>query len=174
MQLDPDEIRTSRQDSFFDEKKPNEVNPFTIFLAVLAAILVSWFIREAYLEWQVQRAVEMLNQEVAVINAQSQRELQRIQMSAQVAQEAANQRAGAEIEKARLQKLAEHQQEWDRQAAISAERDVKTKKEQAWFDYYKPVKGCESTNDNKDIIKCGNDFAKAKNNFEAQWKRKQQ
>ena len=168
MHLDPDEIRTFRQSSFFEEKKSSNVNPLTIFFAVLAAILVSWLIREAYLEWQVRQAVEIFNQQMANINSQAQRDLQRIQISAQIAQEAVNEKARVEAGKVRLQKLAEHQLKLDRQAAISAERDIKDKKAQAWLNYYKPAKGCESSNANKDIIKCGNDFAKAKKSFEVQ------
>ena len=64
MQLEPDEIRSYQQDSFFNQntKKPNEVNPFTIFLSVLAAILFAWFIREAYIEWQVKQALSFFDQ----------------------------------------------------------------------------------------------------------------
>lgn len=107
---------------------------------------------------------------MAAISMQSQKNAERMQMKLQAAQEAANERARIEAEGLRLQKLSERQVEMDWQASISAERALRNKKEQAWLEFYKPVKGCESSNYNKDIIKCGNDYAKAKKNFESKWR----
>ena len=170
MQLDPDELRSYRQDSYFDKKQSNETNPMAIFFAVLGAILVAWIIREAYVEWQVRQALAIFNQQMATINEQSQRSLENIQIQSQAYQEAANQRARIEQAKIEQKKLDELQLERDRKAAIAAEVDLKIKKEQDWEAFYKPIKGCESSNDHKDLMKCGNDYAKAKKSFEAQWK----
>jgi hypothetical protein len=71
LQLDPDEIRDYRQEAFFNENKSKALSPVSIFLAVLAAILVSWFIREAYVEWQIKQALEVFNQQMNVMNQQS-------------------------------------------------------------------------------------------------------
>lgn len=169
MKLDPDELRTYRQDSYFDKKESNETNPITIFFAVLGAILVSWVIREAYVEWQVRQALTMFNQQMAIINDQSQRSIQNMQIQSQAYQEAANQRAQIEQEKIEQKKLDALQLERDKKAAIMAEIDLKNKKDQDWNAFYKPIKGCESSNDNKDLMKCGNDYARAKKAFEAQW-----
>lgn len=55
MQLDQDEVRGYEQRAFFEKKDFKDLNPLSIFFAVLAAILVSWFIREAYVEWQLRQ-----------------------------------------------------------------------------------------------------------------------
>lgn len=169
MQLDPDELRTYRQSSYFDEKKSNETSPIAIFFAVLGAILVSWLIREAYVDWQVRKALTIFNQQMAIISEQSQRSMENIQLQSQAYQDAANQRAIIEEEKLHQKKLYELQLERDKKAAIMAEIDMKNKKEKDWIAFYKPIKGCESSNENKDLMKCGNDYAKAKKAFEAQW-----
>lgn len=162
MQLDPDEIRDYRQESFFRENKSKALSPVSIFFSVLAAILVSWFIREAYLEWQVKQALEVFNQQMNIVNQQSQINLQRIQLQAE-------QQSRAQAERAYQERLAKHQVELDKQAAIAKQIEERTSKAQAWSDYYKPSKGCDASNENKDLLKCANEHIRAKNNFEAQW-----
>lgn len=166
MQIDSDEIRDYRQNAFLNPKKSNEADPLKIFLAVLAAILVAWFIRAAYVEWQLRQVLETFNQQVMVINANAQRDIELSRIRGQVA---AEERARIQQEKIYQQKLAKHQLELDRQATINHAISERERKAQAWADYYKPAKGCEPSNDNKDLMMCANDHARAKKNFEAQW-----
>jgi phosphoglycerate-specific signal transduction histidine kinase len=168
MKLEPDEIRNNAIDDFFnkDESKSNAVTPLTIFFAVLAAILVAWFIRAAYVEWQVRKAVELFNQQMANITYQSQKQMKQIQLQNQQRIEAARR---AQEEKALQLKLEKRRVEQERQAAISAGINERRKKEEAWERFYKPVSGCEASNDNKDLMKCGNDYARAKKKFEELW-----
>ena len=92
MQREPDEIRSYQQDSYFNQntKKPKEVNPFTIFLSVLAAILFAWFIRAAYIEWQLRQVLEVFNQEINLVNEQSLRNIEIIRQQSLAMQKAAN------------------------------------------------------------------------------------
>lgn len=161
MQLDQDEIRSYQQTKYFENTK-SVPDPFAIFIAVLAAILVAWFIRVAYVEWQIRQVVNIVSQEMVLINQQSQKSIERIQIEARLRQEAA-------LEMERLKVEIKQQDELDRRAAIQAEIDLAKSKEQAWQSFYKPIPGCESSNNNKDFIKCGNDHAKAIKRFESQW-----
>ena len=169
MQLEPDEIRNYQQDSFFNQntKKPNEVNPFTIFLSVLAAILFAWFIREAYFDWQVKQALSFFDQAMQLEKKQSQRNMEQIHQQLIAAQEAANERQKQAEVAAYQHKLALHQQELAKQAKKEAEIEVRSNKADAWLVFYKPSKACES--ENKNMINCGNEYARAKNKFETQW-----
>ena len=169
MQLEPDEIRSYQQDSFFNQntKKPNEVNPFTIFLSVLSAILFAWFIREAYIEWQVKQALSFFDQAMQLEKKQSQRNMEQIHQQLIAAQEAANERQRQAEAVAYQHKLALHQQELAKQAEKEAEIEARSNKADAWLAFYKPSKACES--ENKNIINCGNEYARAKNKFETQW-----
>lgn len=169
MQLDPDEIRNYQQDYFSNQnaKKSVDVNPFTIFLAVLAAILVAWLIRAVYIEWQVRQAINIFNQELQVINEQTQRNLEKIQQQSLATQEAANERQRQAEVAIYKSKLAKHQQEAAKQAEEDAEIQGRNDKANAWVAFYKPSKACES--ENKDIVYCGNEYARAKNKFETQW-----
>lgn len=171
MQLDSDDIRDAKLYAFSKPKKSNEIDSFKIFLAVLSAILVAWFLRAAYVEWQLRQALEKFNQQITVINANTQRdiELNRLRIQA-----AAEERAKIQQEAIYQQKLAKKQFELEKQAAINQEIDLKNRKAQAWVDYYKPAKGCEPSNDNKDLMMCANDYARAKKNFETQWASNQQ
>lgn len=169
MQLDPEDIKSYEQRNFFENDNKIEMSPITIFFSVLAAILVAWVIREAYIEWQVRQALAIFNQQMAVINEQSQQSMDRMQNQTLAIQQQANERLRIEGENNRLLKLQEHQFELDKQAAIASELENKSKKEQAWVEFYKPIKGCESSNNDRDLIKCGNDYAKAKKIFEAKW-----
>lgn len=166
MQLDSDEIRDAWQYAFLNPKKSNEADPFKLFLAVLAAILVAWFIRAVYVEWQLRQVLETFNQQVTVINANAQKDIELSRIRNQAATE---ERARIQQEKVYQQKLAKHQLELDQQAAINHAINERDRKAQAWADFYKPAKGCEPSNDNKDLMMCANDHARARKNFEAQW-----
>jgi len=166
LQLDTDEIRDARQYAFLNSKESNKTEPFNIFLAVLAAILVAWFIRAAYVEWQLKRTLETFNQQMAVVNANLQRDMELSQIRSRAEVE---ERARVQQEKDYQQRLAKHQLALAKQAAIDQAINERDRKAQAWADYYKPVKGCEPSNDNKDLMLCANDHARAKKNFETQW-----
>ena len=169
MQLDKEDIRSYEQRKFLDSPEKQDLNPLSIFFAVLAAILVSWLIREAYLEWQVRQAVEVFNQQMQIINAQSQQQMQNIQLQNEEMRAKAEEDARAKAEELRQQKLAAQQLDNDKRNAIVAEIEERSKKEEAWAEAYKPVKGCEKDRPDRDAIKCGNDYAKAHRQFEASW-----
>lgn len=169
MQLDDEDIKSYQQRAYFDSKPKQEVNPISIFFAVLAAILVSWFIREAYMEYQARKALEMLNQQLSIINEQTQRQFEKIQLQTEAmnarAQENTRLRAQALIE----QKKIAQQIDLKNREEISNKVNEQIRKEQAWAVAYKPIKGCEKDNPDKDAIKCGNDYARAHRKFEASW-----
>lgn len=169
MQLDPDEIRSYQQQAFFEKDKSAEITPFAIFLAVLAAILVAWLIRAAYVEWQARQAIAMFNQQMQALHEQTTKSIERMQIRQQRIMAEAQEKARLKEEAAYQQKLAIRQMDLDRRAAIAAKNEMAMKKEEAWKNYYKPAKGCESENPNIDLIKCGNDHAKARKLFEASW-----
>src|SRR5687768_4685250 len=98
MQLDKDEVRNYEQRAFFEKDDKQEVNPMTIFFAVLAAILVSWFIRELYLEYQIRRALSVFNEQMEVINQQTQQQIQEIQIRNEFNQAKAQEKARLEFE----------------------------------------------------------------------------
>lgn len=170
MQLDPDEVRDCRHYSFMNPRRSSDTDPLKIFLAVLAAILVAWFLRAIYIEWQIRHALEVFNQQAALIGANMQRDIQRSQTLAKLE---AEERTRFLQEKSHQERLAKHQIELNKQAAIERGINDRNKKEQAWTDYYKPAKGCEPSNDNKDLMKCANDYARAKKSFEVQWSNEQ-
>lgn len=169
MQLDDDDIKSYQQRAYFDSKPKQEVNPINIFFAVLAAILVSWFIREAYIEYQARQALALLNQQLSIINEQAQRQFENIQLQTEAmnlrAQKNARLRAEALIE----QKQIAQQTDLKNREETSNKINEQIRKEQAWAAAYKPVKGCETDNPDKDAIKCGNDYARAHRKFEASW-----
>ena len=169
MQLDKEDIRSYEQRTFLEAPQKKEVNPLSIFFAVLAAILVSWLIREAYVEWQVRQAIEVFNQQMQIIDAQSQQQMQSIQLQNQAMKANAEENARAKQEELRQQKLAAQQLDNDKRNAIAAAIEERTKKEEAWALTYKPIKECEKDNPNRDAIKCGNDYAKAHRQFELSW-----
>ena len=184
MPLDPDEIRDYERRSFFEKDHSNSTTPLTIFLAVLAAILVSWAIREAYLEWQVRRALEYFNQQVEISNARSQQQLRAFQIQSQAAQaqaeEQAKQQAEAhtqqrleeirlQAEAHRQQRLEEIQLQRENQARIAEANAQLARKEEAWGQYYKPTAGCELDNPRRATVECGNDHIKAIKRFEQYW-----
>jgi len=169
MQLDKEDIKSYQQRTFFDAPPKNEVNPISIFLAVLAAILVAWFIRAAYIEWQVRQALEIFNQQMQIINAQSQQQMRNIQLRNEAMREKTEERIRLQAEELRQQKLAAQQIDFEKRAAIENKINERSKKEEAWAESYKPARGCEKDNPDRDALICGNDYAKARRHFEATW-----
>ena len=169
MRLDEEDIKSYQQRMFFDSPSKNEINPVSIFFAVLAAILVAWFIRAAYIEWQVRQALEIFNQQMQVINEQSQHQIRNIQLRNEAMREQAEERIRLKAEELRQQKMAAQQLDFDQRAADVERINEKIRKEEAWTLSYKPTKGCEKDNPDRDVILCGNDYAKARGQFEAAW-----
>ncbi len=156
MKLDREDIpKHHLRERFFDKPEPRPLDAFTVFVAVLAAILVAFFLRATYNEWQVRRAVLAFQEQVAVTQKHHQ---DRIEASRK-----------ARAEKIYQQKMAKYRAEKQKQAAISAGIKERNMKAKAWEDFYKPLAGCESSNDDKNLLICGNDYAKAKKKFEALW-----
>ncbi|MFW5431589.1 MAG: hypothetical protein ACKE5M_06145 [Methylophilaceae bacterium] len=169
MKLDPDEIRSSNSDDFFNEEQTSSLTPLSIFFAVLAAILVAWFLRTVYIDFQLRRAAEIFSQQMLVTSKQTQKSLQQMQLRNQQRIEA---NKNALEEKVLEKKMTKYRAEQQKQALITASITERRRKIEAWENFYKPVIGCEASNDNKDLMKCGNDHAKAKKKFEALWANK--
>lgn len=169
MKLDKDDVKSYEQRVFFEKKESKDINPLSIFFAVLAAILVSWFIRAAYIEWQVNQAVSLFNQEMKVIVDQSQQQMRVFQLKNEAVRAEAEEKARLNAEEIMQKKIAAHQIELDKRAAIATEADERVRKEEAWIDFYKPTKGCEKDNPDREAVKCANDYIKARNRFEQSW-----
>lgn len=70
MQLDKEDKLNYVQRTFFEKKESIELNSLTIFFAVLAAILVSWLIRIAYIGWQLrQMAIQTIARTLSKMSA---------------------------------------------------------------------------------------------------------
>lgn len=165
MKLDPDDIRSYEQRAYFDKNEQKGPSGLTIFISVLLAIIASWLIAVAFISWQARQAVEAFNQQAAVISAQSQERMVKIQAQQVAIREEAE--AKVRFEALRVQREKEENQA--RLVAIAAE---KAREEEAWKAYYKPIEGCEPSNQNREIVKCGNDYIKAKRKFESEWQAK--
>lgn len=162
MQLEPDEIRNYQQDYYFNQrtKKATELNPFTIFLSVLAAILFAWFLRDAYTEYQAKQLLVEINKEMQIINEQQLLAMEKIRLESIADKEAIKERAFQ-------RKYALHQQMLANQAVKTAEIEARNQKADAWLVFYKPSKECML--ENKNLINCANEHARAKNKFETEW-----
>ena len=169
MQLDQDDVNNYEQRTFFEKKESKDINPLSIFFAVLAAILVSWFIRVAYIEWQVNQAVSAFNQEMKMIVDRNQQQMAAIQLKNEALRVEAEEKARLKAEEIMQKKIAAHQIELDKSAAIATEVDERVRKEEAWIDFYKPIKGCEKDNPDREAVKCANDYIKARKRFEQSW-----
>jgi hypothetical protein len=164
MKLDDEDIRSYQHRMFFEneEKKRTHIDGTTIFFAVLAAIIVAWLIRDAYINWQTEQALKQVSQQLAISAAQAQKQLQDLQLQREYANAKGRERAQLEAEAKRQHELMIRTQ---KAAAI---RNM-GEKEKAWNLYYKPAAGCESSNQNRETIKCSNDYIKARKKFEDDW-----
>lgn len=169
MQLDKEDTRSYEQRAFFEKKESNDLNPLNIFFAVLAAILVSWFIREAYIEWQLRQVVSVFNQEIKVITDQTQQQMRSNQLKSEAMRLEAEEQARVKAEEDMQKKIAAHQIELDKRSAAASEVDARVRKEESWANFYKPIKGCEKDNPDREAVKCGNDYIKSRNRFEQSW-----
>lgn len=162
MQLEPDEIRNYQQAAFFHQEhsRAQALTPFTIFVAVLAAIVCAWALRAVYIEWQVRQALHVLNQEMLVINAQAQQQAEAMRLRNLHMQQAAEQRAYQ-------QRLAAHQQLLAVQAEKAAKINLRNSKAEAWAAYYSPSPEC--ANDHQTLMVCANEHARAKKHFDLAW-----
>lgn len=151
MKLDKEDIDSYYQRQFFNEPKSPKINGTTIFFAVVAAIIFCWFLKGMYEEWQIRRAIAILNEQIAVTEARNE---QRIRLRA---------------EQNQLLRIQKHKAELEQQVVFEAQMAAKNAKEVARKAFYKPVSGCESDNPNRELIKCGNDYARANKQFEENW-----
>lgn len=176
MQLDKEDEERYRQRAFFEKKPAESLNPMSIFFAVLAAILVSWFLHQLYMEWQLRRALTIFNQQMEISTRQSQRELRSIQRQSQAQfreMQLSNQaRVEALAEQSRRReetRVRQNLAEIQRNIEIEATRKSEANKEILWKVFYKPSPGCEAENPNRELIKCGNDYINARRRFETSW-----
>lgn len=81
MKLDKDEVRSHYdQERFFEQQKYNSgLSALEIFIAVLAAIVVAWFLKEAYDRYQAKQALIHFNYQLQMLDAQMKRDAQRFE-----------------------------------------------------------------------------------------------
>lgn len=169
MRPDNEKIRNYEQQSFFEKKESKDINPMNIFFAVLAAILVSWFMREAYIEWQLRQVLSTFNQEMKLIEVQSQLQINAVRMNSEAIKSEEERNSRIKAAELMQKKLDAQQVEFNKRADVVAEINNRVKKEEAWLEFYQPTKGCEQDNQNREAVKCGNDYIKAHKRFEASW-----
>ena len=169
MRLDDDEINSYNQRKFLENPQPANIDGLTIFFAVLGAILLSWFIREQYVEWQVKQAFEEFNRQMIVMDAQSKIQFREMQIRAEKAKAENEERIKKEADKIELIRFQNVELEHQKQVAIETQLVGRAAKEAAWKDAYRPTAGCEAENPNRDALKCGNDYAKSHKRFEDNW-----
>jgi len=103
----------------------------------------------------------------------SRKHLKDIQIQSELANAKAREISRQKTEEAQRAKAATIQRDLYEREQKSAELKRLADKENAWKSYYEPISGCESNNPNRETIKCGNDYLKAKKEFEAEWLKKQ-
>ena len=162
MNLDKEEIDSYQQRKYFDEPKSSNLNGTTIFFAVVGAIIFCWFLKGIYEDWQIRRAIAIFNEQLAISEAQTKNELRKMQIRNE-------ERVRQEAEQIQLLRIQKHDAELEQQAIFEAQLAEKNEKEVARKSFYKPVVGCESDNQNRDLIKCGNDYARSNKKFEENW-----
>jgi hypothetical protein len=173
-ELDPDEIRNPQQDAFFENEsssvsKMSEGSLFILIVsAILIAMLIAWFVKAAYVRWEVEQAIRLMNQNVQMINIQAQNASNQMNLQSQAAIRQLQEDAQRQKEEAYQKKLALHQIELNRQAVLAGEIEERNKKSIAWVNYFKPSPECISDN-GSNLMKCANEHAKAKKSFETQW-----
>jgi membrane protein involved in colicin uptake len=169
MQLDPKDRRSYEQRNFFEREANPRVDGFTIFIAVLSAILVSWLIFYLYLQWEVRQAEEMARKQLEHFTLQIQAETQRSKAQMEARRRHAEEQAILRAEENRRIAEDAHRAEEARRAERLAAIQANITKQKAWEEFYKPIEGCEASNLNRDTLKCGNDHARAKKKFEDMW-----
>ena len=169
MQLDKDEIDSYRQRQFFDVPKSPNINGTTIFFAVVGAIIFCWFLKGIYEEWQVRRALAILNEQLAITEVQTKNELRKMQIRNEAFKAQNEESIRMQAEQDQLLKIQKHEAELEQQAFFETQLAARNAKEVAKKSFYKPILGCESHNPNRDLIKCGNDYARANKAFEESW-----
>jgi hypothetical protein len=173
-ELEPDEIRNPQQDAFFEDQhssvsRMSEGGLFLLIVsAILVAMLIAWFVKEAYDRWQIERALQLFNQEMQNINNQSNKAINQITLQSQALMRQSQANVQRQKEEAYQKRLALHQIELNRQAALAAEVEERNKKSIAWGNYFKPSPECIN-DDGQNLMKCANDHARAKKNFELSW-----
>ena len=169
MQLDKDEIDGYRQRQFFDESKSPNINGTTIFFAVVGAIIFCWVLKDIYEEWQVRRALAILNEQIAITEVQTKNELRKMQIRNEAFKAQNEESIRMQAEQDQLLKIQKHEAELEQQAFFETQLAARNAKEVAKKSFYKPILGCESHNPYRDSIKCGNDYARANKVFEESW-----
>jgi low affinity Fe/Cu permease len=171
MKLDEDDINSYRQRQYFDEPRSSTLNGTTIFFAVASAIIFCWFLKSAYEEWQIRRALAIFNEQMAITEIQTKNELRKMQIRTEAYKAQNEERIRLQGEQHELLRIQKHEAELAQQVIYEAQLAAKSAKEVARKSFYKPVAGCESDNPNRELIKCGNDYARANKKFEENWAR---
>lgn len=169
MQIDKEEMDSYRQREFFDERKSSSLGGTTIFFSVVAAIIFCWFLKSMYEEWQIGRALAIVNEQVAMMEAQTKNELRKMQIRTEAFKAQNEERIQIKAEQNELLRIQKHDAELKKQAVFEAQLAAKNAKGLARKSFYKPTAGCEYDNPDRDLIKCGNDYARANRKFEENW-----
>jgi predicted metal-dependent phosphoesterase TrpH len=125
--------------------------------------------RVAFVEWQLRQVVSVFNQQIKQIEVQSQQQMRTIQIQSEAARAEAERKASIKASELMQQRLDAQQADLKKRADVAAEINEQAKKEEAWAGFYKPTRGCEKDNPNRETVKCGNDYIKAHNRFDATW-----
>lgn len=169
MNLGKEEIDSYHQRKYFDEPKSSDLNGTTIFFAVVGAIIFCWFLKGIYEDWQIRRALAIFNEQLAISEEQTKNELRKMQIRNEAFKVQNEERVRQEAEQIQLLRIQKHDAELEQQANFEAQLAEKNAKEVARKSFYKPVAGCEADNQNRDLIKCGNDYARSNKKFEENW-----
>lgn len=172
MKLDQEEVNSYHQRQFFDEPKARNLDGATIFFAVAGALIFCWFLKGFYEEWQVRRAMAIFSAQMTNMEMQTKNELRKMQIKTETYKAENEERARAQAQQKEQLRIQKYHEELEQQAMLQAQIAEKNAKEIARGSFYKPIDGCESKNPDRDLIKCGNDYAQANKRFEDNWAKK--
>ena len=132
-----------------------------VFLAILAVTAVRWL----YANWVMQQAVESFNQSISKIQAQSQAQLAAAQLREQ-------QKRDYEAKLKALEIAQSNQEEDEQERQNRQQQEMFAAKEAAWEKFFKPRLECSNPRTNDELVECGNEYHRAKVQFEQIWKSK--
>jgi aspartate/methionine/tyrosine aminotransferase len=161
--MDWDNYKPERH--YFQKPQDTTGVAIKIGIAVFVAITAAWAIREAYLYWMLKQFAEAAQRSAAQISERSQQQLLMLQHQQQqrMAAEALRNRQDAEA-RAEMQRR-------DLESMENAARE-RQRKEVAWEKFYKKRIECENPVSNLVFVECTNEYMRAKQRFEREWKSK--
>lgn len=161
MDLDKDVPYSWEKRNSRNSRDVESLSAISIFFAVLGAILAAWVIREVYIQWQMQKTLQVMNAQFNVITKKSQMDTKRL------FEQQTRMRIEAE-EKAKTLKANQARINNEMMAEKARRIQEEARKEEAWKAFYKPVENC-SDGKSESIVLCGNDYMRARKRFEQEW-----